>query len=94
MSLVEQVRNAVGQGEFLVGAHARVRLRERKIALWQVEAGLEQGTIVEVRPDDEPNPSIVVAEVLPDGAVIHVVWSWLATTERAKLVTVFFPEQL
>ena len=89
--LVEQIRKAVRQGEYLVGAHARLRLRERRIALWQVESGLEGATIMEVRPDDEPNPSIVVEELLPDGAIVHVVWSWLETTERAKLVTVFFP---
>jgi hypothetical protein len=92
-SLVGQIRYAVRQGEFLVSAHARLRLSERKIALWQVEAGLERGKIIEVRPDDEPNPSIVVEEMLPDGAVIHVVRSWLAATERAKLVTVFPPEK-
>jgi hypothetical protein len=60
--------------------------RNGKILLWHVESGLERGTIKEVRPDDEPNPSIVVEEMLPDGAMIQVVWSWLATTERAKLV--------
>jgi hypothetical protein len=91
MDLVEQIRSAVREGRFLVAVHARERLAERKVRLWQIEAGLETAIIVEVRPDDEPNPSIIVEEMLPDGTTIIVVWSWLTASNRAKLVTVFYP---
>jgi hypothetical protein len=90
MDLVELIRTAVRDGRFLVSVHARQRLAERRVRLWQVEAGLETGIIQEVRPDDEPNPSIVVEELLPDGAACTVIWSWLAIGNEAKLVTVYF----
>ena len=90
MELVEQIRDAVRDGRFLVSVHARQRLAERRVRLWQVEAGLETGAIEEVRPDDEPNPSIVVEEFLPDGTACTVIWSWLSISNQAKLVTVYF----
>jgi hypothetical protein len=90
MDLVELIKQAVREGHFLVSVHARQRLAERKVLLWQVETGLETGAVAEVRPDDEPNSSIVVEEVLPDGRPVTVIWSWLCTTNQAKLVTVYF----
>jgi hypothetical protein len=90
MDLAEAITTAVAEGRFLVSVHARQRLAQRKIALWQIEAGLEESTILEIRPDSEPNPSIVVEESLADGTLVTVVWAWLPTSDQAKLVTVFF----
>ena len=90
MDLVDAIRQAVREGRFLVSVHARERLAERKVRLWQVEAGLETAAITEIRPDDEPNPSIVVEATLPDGTPATVVWSWMVASRQAKLVTVYF----
>lgn len=90
MDLVAAIKKAVSDGNFLVSVHARQRLAERKVRLWQVEAGLEAGAIQAIRPDDEPNPSMVGDIVLPDGSPATVVWSWLGGSSQAKLVTVFF----
>jgi hypothetical protein len=90
MDLVELIKQAVREGDFLVSVHARERLAERRVRLWQVEAGLKSAGVEEVRPDDEPNPSIVVEEFLPDGTPVTVIWSWLESSNQAKLVTVYF----
>jgi uncharacterized protein DUF4258 len=90
MDLVELIKEAVKDGRFLVSVHARQRLAERRVRLWQIEAGLDSARIEEIRPDDEPNPSIVVEAVLADGTPITVIWSWLASSSQAKLVTVYF----
>jgi hypothetical protein len=90
MDLVDSIKQAVSEGRFVVSVHARERLAERRVRLWQVEAGLETAVIAEIRPDDEPNPSIVVESTLPDGTPVTVVWSWLVASRQAKLVTVYF----
>jgi hypothetical protein len=92
MDLVETIRQAVRDGQFLVSVHARERLAERRVRLWQVEAGLDTAAIEEIRPDDEPNPSIVVQTMLPDGTPATVVWSWMVASQQAKLVTVYFQD--
>ncbi|HUY91668.1 MAG TPA: DUF4258 domain-containing protein [Pirellulales bacterium] len=91
MNLVELIKLAVRDGQFVVSVHARQRLAERNVRLWQIESALDEAKIIEDRPDDEPNASIVVEELLPDGTQVTVVWSWLAVSRRAKLVTVYFP---
>jgi hypothetical protein len=73
-----------------VSVHARRRLEERRITHWQVIDGVRSAEIVENRPDDEPNPSVVVRETLIDGTVVEAVWAWLAESETALLVTVYF----
>ena len=90
MDLVETIKLAVREGRFLVSVHARERLAERRVRLWQVEAGLETAAVEEVRPDEEPNPSIVVETILPDGTAATAVWSWMVLSNQAKLVTVYF----
>jgi hypothetical protein len=90
MDLIDQIKTAVSEDRYVVSVHARQRLAERKVKLWQIETGLETASIEEVRPDSVPNPSIVVEEVLPDGSTVVVVWSWLTMANQAKLVTVYF----
>jgi hypothetical protein len=90
MSLFEQICDAVRNGKVLISRHATRRLQERRIEYWHLEASLESGEVTEVRPDDEPNASIVVEQELPDGTEVNVVWAWLPTTQDALLVTVHF----
>lgn len=91
MNLFDSIKAAVRDGRYLVSVHARQRLAERKVRLWQIESGIDDAELIEERPDDEPNPSVVVDQLLPDGAQVTVVWSWLGTSGNAKLVTIYFP---
>lgn len=90
MDLFEEIRDAVAIGKSLISRHAARRLAERQIEYWQLEAGLDDCELLEVRSDDEPNPSIVVVQDLPDGTEVNVVWAWLPQTGDALLVTVHF----
>lgn len=92
MDLTELITSAVQEGRFVVGVTARMQMEERKVALWQVETGLEDGNIVEV-PDSKPHPSILVDQVLLDGTLVVVSWSWLGASNQAKLISVFFPDR-
>jgi len=92
MDLKTLIQNGVIQGRFLVSLHASRRLRQRKVPLWQIEAGVNEWVVIEERPDDLPNPSIVVEQMLQDGTTVTVVWAWDIDDNQPLLVTVFFPE--
>jgi hypothetical protein len=92
MELTDQIRVAVQESRFLISVNTRMQMEERKVALWQVETGLVDGNIVEV-PDRKPNPLIVVDQVLLDGTLVVVSWSWLAGSNQAKLISVLFPDR-
>lgn len=89
--LWDLIRDAVLDDRYLVSWHADERCEEREIATWQVVAGAVDASLVEERPWDEPNPSVVTRELLPNGDEVEVVWSWLQGSKRAQLVTVCFP---
>ena len=57
---------------------------------WQVVAGLEDGELIAERRGAMPNPIVEVRETLADGSEFKAVWSHLAQSGVAKLVTVHF----
>ncbi|HEY2250257.1 MAG TPA: DUF4258 domain-containing protein [Planctomycetaceae bacterium] len=89
-ALLEKIRRAVREDRFLVSWHADERCEERGVTDWQLVAGLEDAELVRERPASQPNPSVVVRQLLIDGSEVEVIWSWLATSDRAILVTVYF----
>jgi hypothetical protein len=88
--LFDQIRRAVSDDRFVVSWHADEKAEEREVTDWQLVAGLEEAELLRERPKSKPNPSIVVRQFLADGTEVDVIWSWLADTRRAKLVTVYF----
>jgi hypothetical protein len=95
MTLVQQICDAIRNGKVLISRHATRRLFERRIEYWQLEASIDSGKVAEIRPDSEPNATIVVVQELPNGTEVNVVWAWLPLTQDAMLVTVhFFGEDL
>ena len=90
--LHDQICEAVREDRLVVAWHADERCEEREITVWQIVAGLEDAELVRERPASKPNPSIVVRQELVDSTEVEVIWSWLAASGRAKLVTVYFPE--
>jgi hypothetical protein len=88
--LHRQLRKLVLADRYLVGEHAVERLTERGILEWQVVASMADGTLLGERPDAVPNPAVELQQVLPDGTSIKAVWSYVRTTDVAKLVTVHY----
>jgi hypothetical protein len=89
--LLLAIREAVAQNQYLVSWHADERCEERGVTAWQLVAGLPEAELVEERPRSRPNPSVLVRQLLANGAEVEVVWSWLERSRNAKLVTVYFP---
>lgn len=90
IALYDRIKAAVLDDRYLVSWHADERCEDRGVTVWQVVSGLEQAVLVRERPQSKPNPSIVVRQDLPDGSEIEVIWSWMAESRRAILVTIFF----
>jgi uncharacterized protein DUF4258 len=88
--LFDIIRRLVAEEKYVVGQHASERLEERGIMEWQVVASLGDSQLIVERPHTQPNPTVEVRECLPDGTDFKVVWSHLARSGVAKLVTVHF----
>ncbi len=88
--LFEKIRELVATDRYLVGQHASEQIENRGFVEWQVVAGLDQGELLDEFPQSKPNPKIEVKESLPDGTEFNAVWSYLAQSNVAKLVTVHF----
>jgi len=78
---------------YVVGQHAAERLEERGLLEWQIVDGIERGILEKERPDDLPNPSIVITQTLPDGTEVKAVWSHINSVDIAKLVTVHYLDE-
>jgi hypothetical protein len=90
MDLTDLIKSALRDGRFVVSHHARGRRRQRRIPLWQVEAGVDDWIVLEERPQDLPNPSLVCQQILADVTTVTAIWTWDAVSNEALLVTVFF----
>jgi hypothetical protein len=88
MHLLADIRRAVRDERFVVSDHADERLRERKIELWQIIAGVDNGKLLRERLDARPLPTVEIEQVLPDGTTVKAVWGWWAAGNVAKLITV------
>ncbi|MBI1347615.1 hypothetical protein GC163_15145 [bacterium] len=89
---IEEIRNAVLTGRYLVSRHARQRMAERHVRLWQLESSMDDASILSVDVQHEPHPLVNLSHELPDGMYATAVWAWLPITRQAMLVTVFIEE--
>jgi hypothetical protein len=92
--LFDTIRRLVAEEKYVVGEHAVQRLEERGILEWQAVLGLEEGELLLERPNDKPNAAVEVQERLPDGTRFKAVWSHLERSGVAKLVTVYFLDEV
>jgi hypothetical protein len=88
-TLAEKIQRAVREERYVFGAHADMRLRERRILGWQIVEGLEHATPLRERLDGIPHPVTEFEQILPDGTRCRVAWAWIEAADTAKLVTVF-----
>lgn len=89
-TLFEEVKQAVVDDRYMIGRHANERLRDRRIAAWQIISGVESSTLLAEIPAAQPNPVVEVEQLLADGTPVKVVWAWLEKDRTAKLVTVHY----
>lgn len=90
MTLRQRIESAVEADRLYISHHARKRMQERHVMLWQLIEGLPSATLRSERPADRPHPSIEVEQSLPDGTSVNVVWSYDEDEKEARLVTVHY----
>lgn len=88
--LWKTIRECIAEDRYVIGQHAAERLEERGIMEWQAVVGAADARLLLERPDAQPNPAVEVATMLDDGTEFKAVWSYLRTSQVAKLVTVHF----
>jgi hypothetical protein len=91
--LFESIVAAIQSDRFVVSWHADERCEEREITAWQLVAEIDSACLVRERPRSKPNPSVIIQHQLVDGSEVEAVWSWLAESNRAMLVTVYFRDR-
>ncbi|HVX87004.1 MAG TPA: DUF4258 domain-containing protein [Phycisphaerae bacterium] len=89
-TIFDTIQEAVREERFLVSWHADERCEERAITAWQIAVGLESARLMQARPHSQPNPTVIVRQLLADGSEVEVVWAWLEASRRAVLVTVYW----
>jgi hypothetical protein len=90
--LESDIAQAVRTDRWAVSVHARQRLHERDVELWQVIDGFADGQTVSVRADDKPNPKMLRRQQLASGEFVVVVWAFERFLRIAQLVTVYFED--
>lgn len=88
-----KILTAVRDDRVYISAHAVLRMRQRRILLWQITTGTLDGRLLVERPEALPNPTAEIEILLPDGVNAKAVWSWLGGIAFAKLVTIHFLER-
>ncbi len=88
--LADRIKSLIVDERYAIGIHASERLEERGILEWQIVEAVKEGQVVAERPKARPNPVVEIVGLLPDGAEIKSVWSYVSGIGVAKLVTVYY----
>ena len=87
---IEKIRNLVRRGDVVWRDHAMKRMRERKISREDVRNAINNGCIIEDRPDDIPTPCCLVLGTNIRGRYLHVICGML--DEMVYIISVYYPD--
>lgn len=87
---LENLRTLSASDQIFMTAHAQARLYERGIRLRDIRHAIQNGRIIEYRPDDYRCPSCLVLGVNQSGRWLHVV---CGIHEQALwIITAYWPD--
>ena len=92
-ALFDKIARAVAENRVVFSVHADNQLTSRDLVRWQIVSGFAEGEHVASLPQARPNPKIIMKQMLPDGSDVFVVWSYLQSIDRAKVVTALFGDR-
>ena len=90
--LLPSIKTAILNERYLTSSHADERCEEREISVLEIVSSIDDTILVNERPKDEPDPTVVVRQTLMDGSEVEIVRAWLSNSGQEKLVTVYFPD--
>jgi hypothetical protein len=91
--LHERILEAIQEDRLVFSLHAENQLSSRGVLRWQAVAGFWDGRLASEHPRARPNPKILMHQMLPDGTEVVAVWAYVASIDRAKLVTLYFEDE-
>ena len=86
----ERISDLIESGEILISHHARVRMFERNVSTDDLIALILSGEIIEMYPDDEPCPSVLIMGSI-ETVVYHTVIA--VCMDHIRVITVYIPEK-
>ena len=81
---------AADRANIELSAHTILRLKERKIKLADIYAGIENGEIIEQYPNDKYYPSCLILCFRVNGEPLHFVCS--IGNNKIYIITVYVPD--
>ena len=87
---IDELRRLNKPEQIAITEHARQRLIERGITLFDVMRCIEGGEIIKQYEDDKPFPSCLVLGMAVNNKYIHVVVS--LDSEYMHLITAYYPD--
>jgi len=90
MNNKDRISDLIESGEILISHHARVRMFERNVSTDDLIATILSGEIIEMYPDDEPCPSVLIMGMIEE-VVYHTVIA--VCSDHIRVITVYIPEE-
>ena len=87
---LERIKKFVDEDNFVISAHARVRMFQRNVSTDDIKSVVIKGEIIEEYIDDEPCPSALMLGFL-ENIPYHVVIA--ECEDHVRIVTVYIPEE-
>lgn len=90
---LRQISNAFRKGHYKITLHARQQMASREVYLQDLAYAFEHGEIIKKTPHSQPYPKVHIAAVLPNAETLIVIVSKPKTSQKFRIVTVFFPDE-
>ena len=87
---IEDIRNRVLEGRWLISFTHTEKLRRRRISVEAIEKAIQTGAIVEDYPNDPRGPSCLILGIAHQGRPMHVVCG-TTSSDEILIVTAYEP---
>ena len=88
---IEQIRDCVRQGQYVISFTHTEKLRRRRIGLEAIEQAISTGAIIESYPEDPRGPSCLILGSTEGRRPLHVVCGNLEA-EQILILTAYEPD--
>jgi hypothetical protein len=86
--VLKHIQNMILKERFIISNHARTRMFQRNISTDKLIEVVNNSTIIEEYPDDNPCPSVLLLGFVNREAC-HVVVA--NCTDHARIITIYYP---
>ena len=88
---IEEIRNHLNEGDFLLTIHATTRIVERNISSKEITEAGSNAEIIENYPDDKYEPSCLLLGLTKQNRPLHIQVS-RGGGKKMKIITIYQPD--